>query len=510
MAEDTVQFKKTYATGGMIHLNTYNTSRVHIINTLVTAIVVSLVVVPLIIESGFAANRNEIIGGSITILCMIVLNLLPIADKIKAIMISLLPTAVIIGLFFVTDYSLNKHYLLFSTIIMATLYFDKVILRIFGAFLLVGVCSVYIVSGDNFLGSHNTPIYFFTVFVVYTGIMFLIYLITSWTSTLLEQAKERVVEVEAMMEQLRNHSQFVQNSAVELDNHVQQVTEHSQTIRASSNNVTQVVEQMAEIISEESSQVSRVYEVVQQSVSYMKEATTDTTALYEKTVHVNQQVEENTQNVQDVTAYMKTVQSAIHATTTTVDDLESSLQTVNQLLAGIHTIASQTNLLALNAAIEAARAGENGKGFAIVADEVRKLAEQSAQTASQITDVTNNLSQKSLLAQQRAHEGQFAIQEGQQLLQKIAQATLVIQSAFQDMKTTLQGNTSGMQLTMEQLEQIQQQLLLVLNISEENTASTEEMISSLLSQNDLIIAITDSTEHLSDLSAKLRGLSHAS
>ena len=80
----------------------------------------------------------------------------------------------------------------------------------------------------------------------------------------------------------------------------------------------------------------------------------------------------------------------------------NSVEKVNELTNEILSISSQTNLLALNASIEAARAGEAGKGFAVVADEIRGLADSSRETANNIqninelvTEAVHSLSQNS-------------------------------------------------------------------------------------------------------------------
>ncbi|MGB0664099.1 MAG: methyl-accepting chemotaxis protein [Pontibacterium sp.] len=95
-------------------------------------------------------------------------------------------------------------------------------------------------------------------------------------------------------------------------------------------------------------------------------------------------IKQTTQNVGDLS-------NSVEYTQSTLNSLQSDASQIKQALGVIKEFSEQTNLLALNASIEAARAGEFGRGFAVVATEVRDLANNTADAASNINELTNQL-----------------------------------------------------------------------------------------------------------------------
>ncbi|MDK2788366.1 MAG: methyl-accepting chemotaxis protein [Epulopiscium sp.] len=289
-----------------------------------------------------------------------------------------------------------------------------------------------------------------------------------------------------------------------LDEHITGFKHDISTIYHSSKDILESVEQMGIGIQEEAESGNIINHSMSQSMAKMDEAIHISKTVVEESRNMKAKVEEGWYKISQVTDYMDTVGSTISTTTQTVSELYNSLERVNTLLSSIQDIAHQTNLLALNAAIESARAGEQGKGFAVVAEEVRKLAEQSSHIASDIAEVTAELSNKSKEAQDQSIQGEASVTKGSELLKEISAYFEEIKNTYTMINEELSNGMGEIALSVKNFGTIQEQIENLSAISQQNAASTEEIISTIENEHTLITSINGAVAEINALSKKLR------
>lgn len=484
----------------------FNTKQVHRLNFIVTCIVVFLIVTPIVIDKGVSETIMYIIAG-LTVIALSLLNfIIKFPYTFKAVLFSVIPGAVIYSLYYLDGFTLNKHHYLFITIVMAAIYFDKKILLIYGLIIDIFLITAYAFVPDSLLGESNTFSNFIVIFFVINGILYMLSRLNQWGGQLVTDAQKNEQEAIKLLQEAKELVQKIEQSAHTLGEETDDVKNISNSLEHISNTILSSAQQIAQAIQSEADSIVTMHDVMQDSKQELSQTVELSQEAMQLSQNVNEQLRENAQHVDQVTKHMDELGDSMNTTVHTMDELQKSLQTVNELLISIKNIADQTNLLALNAAIEAARAGENGKGFAVVAEEVRKLAEESAQTASKITEVTLDLSSKSSAAQEQSLRGQTTALEGRKLLKEIALVFRNVKHSSDISNANMEKSVLAIEKISKQFNQILSEIEMISAMSQQNSAATEEIVSSINEEHNLLASIGKATAELQQLNRELIAL----
>ena len=150
----------------------------------------------------------------------------------------------------------------------------------------------------------------------------------------------------------------------------------------------------------------------------------------------------------------------VSSVVTTMSQISEASKKIADIIGVIDGIAFQTNILALNAAVEAARAGEQGRGFAVVAAEVRSLAQRSAGAAKEIKSLIGDSVEK--------------VGNGSKLVEQAGKTMDEIVGSVKRVTDIMSEITAASQEQSQGIEQINQTITQMDEMTQQNAALVEE------------------------------------
>ena len=308
-----------------------------------------------------------------------------------------------------------------------------------------------------------------------------------------------VNRINAMMVKVQQTSYAVTDSAKELYSFSEQNSKNAEEITANMKEINVEIASQNQSSSDGARAMAEMSFVIQNIAENSSKVADEAFEMEQKSKKGNEVVEQ-------VIKQMEQIEKFVYQSTNAIESLDSRSQEIGNIVSLIMGIASQTNLLALNAAIEAARVGEHGKGFAVVAGEVRKLAEQSDNSANQISELIKEIQEEIKTAVQALHQGTDEVRLGLQisgttgtLLSEILKATQNVTNQIQEVSSSTEQMSAG----TEELTATAENLSASAGITAANSSKISQSIEE---QKESMSAIVKSSIDLTAMSEELQQL----
>ena len=172
---------------------------------------------------------------------------------------------------------------------------------------------------------------------------------------------------------------------------IKQVREAVTQISSSSSEIATTMEQQERTANLQAASVNETTTTMDElraSSHQSEEQARSASQAAEEVLHL---AEDGNHSVEETVATMVDLKNKVAAISEQIIRLSEQTNQIGNISDLVSDLAQQTNMLALNASVEAVRAGEHGKGFSVVAEKIGKLADQSRQSASDISQLVADI-----------------------------------------------------------------------------------------------------------------------
>lgn len=480
-------------------------------NNIITKFLFSSLLIALICNFIFGGNfTNAIVMTAISLPLVLLIYKINKTNKNpefiqKIIVVSLYTTIILMNHF---SPGLNKFYFLFFIICILSIYQDyKIIIRA-AIYNLIFIIVTALYYNEAMLGTGNHfKIAGITMGYIIASAIVLVFQCRVTTSTSVESEQR---ELETVNE--KNKSETItlkvidtvkELSLIKTDNYnnISKINISSELIEENLNTIVNTSETQSytneNILNKITEQENNIHMIAESSNNIAIQSS----EVKDKVDKGYIEVKELNDKLKDIDGFNKMVDSNIIS-------LEEESRNVSSILTTMKEISEQTNLLSLNASIEAARAGEFGKGFSVVAYEIKKLADSSKQSAIQIEHIISNIQKKIEKVTHAVSESNNRVSSSIEVsesaylaFENISHSTDNLLSKSKDIDTMISeylGYSSKITYEFNDLTQL----------SEEGVASIEDILKSIVDQNNEIDSLHNNFDKLSKLIEGLNNIAN--